>query len=69
MCDDDATTREVSVNRPQSLRDEFVRKPVESVPSNADLTVGARQAKATREGTHRVMKRGIEACDLRHVRH
>src|ERR1700738_4526655 len=69
MCDDDATVRELRIKRPQSLRDEFVREPVESVPSHAGLVIGARQAEAARERTHRVMKRGIKACDLGHVRH
>jgi hypothetical protein len=69
MCDDDATTRELRIKRPQSLRDEFVGEPVESVPSHAGLVIGARQAEAARERTHRVMKRGIKACDLGHVRH
>jgi hypothetical protein len=42
VCDDDATTREARINRPQSLRDEFVREPVESVTSHAGLVIGAR---------------------------
>jgi hypothetical protein len=66
MCDDDATTRETRVDRPQSLRNEFVRETVESVPSHTRLIVGATQAEATRQGIHRVMKCGIKACDLRH---
>src|SRR4029077_6545221 len=68
MCDDDAPVRELRIKLPQSLRDEFVGETVESVPTHAGLVISARQTEATRERPHRVMKRGIEACDLRHVR-
>jgi hypothetical protein len=41
---------------------------MESVSPHTRLVIGARQAEAARGGTHCPMKRGIETCDLRHVR-